>query len=322
MFVAESPYGYRPQLGFAVAALVLFAVAGCLHLIQAQRYRYRSFGAAMSLACALETMAYAARIQASVRPASVPAYAIETVCTLVAGTVVLVALGLVAGHAVVVYGVRYSHLRAQTLPRLLAALTPLLAIEVAVGGGLAAVVFGRSPGLARALEPPAVTAGRLVAAQALATNAGIVFFLAGWAVECHFRVRADAAVNPAGWATRAAELFESWFDWAHDGGTSVADLTETTDALAAISVSALTARTLVAAAAAAALTMARALYQLASLLQAWGGDLTSEVFEMTLEALVVAVAVWLVLFWPPGAVFGDIDFGLAERTVRREPAAG
>ncbi|KAK9473433.1 RTA1 like protein-domain-containing protein [Dipodascopsis tothii] len=325
MISSYSLYGYEPNRTLNLTALIVFAAAWAGHLVHAILYKQRWFGGCMFVACGLETAGYVARWLGTDDPTNMTLFIVQYVCLTLAPAFIMAAVYVLLGEAVVIWGYEYSYFQPWTYSRLFISLD-LGAIVLQGCGGALAAASGHPD--RRSTGVNIMVAGLVF--QVFSTVIFVALCVLFWR-----RMRADcpfAHTIEQSWAKERTRLLAERNPRACSsdslpGGLSSDESDESVKVdlispeyaalqsrLADVRNSATTRATLTATALAVVSVFVRSIYRVAELTRGWTSYLmTHEAFFLSLDALMIAIAVWLLLLLYPGRALGPIRISEVHR---------
>lgn len=304
--VTQSDYGYVPNLGGNIAATTLFLIFFIAQIYLMFKYRQWWFGIAFCIGTALELTGYICRINSNTNQDMEIYYMIQIVVLVVAPTFFMAGIYSLPAKLAVIFGYpKVSRVRPRVYSILFLSLDVASLLTQFAGGGIAASATSSSDASQAHLGSNIMLAGMII--QVI----GITVFLALFAdlllrarnlknarayhsyrdtdTETFTRVdNADDLFNPAYAHVRANRLFP-WL-------------------IAAIFASTL-------------LIYTRSIYRVVELAEGWNGKLmTTEIYLLILEALLVFLALACLTFIYPGAVLGKERYVLKSKLLK-DPAS-
>ncbi|KAL4993619.1 RTA1 like protein-domain-containing protein [Aspergillus recurvatus] len=258
---------YFPNLAGNVLYLVLFAIMLLAQLCQGLRFRTWSYLALMTCGTLLEVIGYGGRLLLHSNPFNFSAFLQYLICLTIAPAFVTAAIYLSFGRVIVIYGERFSRLKAKSYAKIFVSCDILCLVLQAAGGAVTATA-GRDQDSLRRIGINVMIAG--LAAQVVCLGAFMV--LVG---DYAWRLRALRRGDYAGpdIAAPAGSMNRGWRWKGLLWGLAIATL----------------------------LIFVRSIFRVAELNGGFGSDLANdEVSFMILEGAMMAVACGCMSLFHPG----------------------
>ncbi|KAK9490873.1 RTA1 like protein-domain-containing protein [Lipomyces doorenjongii] len=283
---AKYAASYAPNL----TALILFAIAWVIHTVLAIYYRQIWFGTCMFIANGLEAGGYIARYMSSSNPYKYGNYVAQSVLLIFAPAFFMAGIYYLLGEVSVIWGIRYARFKPWAYTKIFVTLDVL------------SIIIQDN----QLLIPQAGT-DIMIAGLGFQVAATLLFMLL--CLDYYLRIQ-----NHRRLAGQSLSSFDPSCELNSESGQQRTIPGDAPAKFAPIREAKKTGAFLFAVAAAVLLVFVRSVYRVVELSTGWSGYLmTEEGYFLVLDALMVALASWIMWIFHPGVYLGRINIG-AEQT--------
>ncbi|KAK9428072.1 RTA1 like protein-domain-containing protein [Lipomyces doorenjongii] len=297
---SDNIYQYWPLKAPNLTALILFAIAWVIHTVLAIYYRQIWFGTCMFIANGLEAGGYIARYMSSSNPYKYGNYVAQSVLLIFAPAFFMAGIYYLLGEVSVIWGIRYARFKPWSYTKIFVTLDVLSIIIQGIGGGAAS-------GASNNGGSPQAGTDIMIAGLGFQVAATLLFMLL--CLDYYLRIQ-----NHRRLAGQSLSSFDPSCELNSESGQQRTIPGDAPAKFAPIREATKTRAFLFAVAAAVLLVFVRSVYRVVELSTGWSGYLmTEEGYFLVLDALMVALASWIMWIFHPGVYLGRINIG-AEQT--------
>ncbi|KAK9473432.1 RTA1 like protein-domain-containing protein [Dipodascopsis tothii] len=294
---------YVPSRAINIVALVFFVIAFIGHTGLAIKFKQRWFGICFFIGVGLEVIGYIGRAMGSNNPYSRMAYIIQTTCLTFAPAFMMAGIYYLLALVVVIWGYEYSYFQPWTYSRMFIGMDIFAILMQSSGGAIAATASG---------DGGNTTLGTHVMVAGLALQVVSTIFVGVASALYYHRLRTNQPWSHTINKSRAsygsvrdsekAAVFDR--DHAVHLRTRMSVIRNTRWAKVTILMSIL----------ATVLIFVRSIYRVVELGEGWAGTLmVTEVYFLSMDTLLVGVAVWLLMVFYPGWALGGVQISEGHR---------
>ncbi|KAK9237495.1 RTA1 like protein-domain-containing protein [Lipomyces kononenkoae] len=292
-------YQYIPLEAPNLAALVLFVVAWATHAVLTAYHKRIWFSSCMLIATGLEAGGYIARYLSSSNPYNYNNYIVQTVLLIFAPAFFMAGVYYLLGEITVIWGTEYARFRPWTYTKIFVTLDVLSIVIQGIGGGVASSNLNSNSSTQTGTDI-------MIGGLAFQVCATLLFMIS--CLDYYLRVRKAHRVAALSLTTTALELtLETGEQRAMPGDApgeyaTIRHAKKTKVFLAAVT-------------AAVILVFVRSVYRVVELSVGWSGYLmTTEVYFLVLDSLMIVLATWIMCIFHPGFYLGKVNIR-AEQTL-------
>ncbi|TKA73596.1 hypothetical protein B0A55_05717 [Friedmanniomyces simplex] len=136
--IADTTYGYRPNLAGNIILLVIFAVCTLAQIYLGLRHRLRAFTVATAVGCGGEAIGYGGRLMMHANPWDANGFKVQICCLVLAPSFLAAGIYLTLKHLVLFFGAEKSRIRPGLYTAIFISCDVVSILVQAGGGGIAA----------------------------------------------------------------------------------------------------------------------------------------------------------------------------------------
>ncbi|KAK9374090.1 RTA1 like protein-domain-containing protein [Lipomyces chichibuensis] len=293
---SDNIYQYWPLQAPNLTALILFAIAWVMHTVLAIYYRQIWFGTCMFIANGLEVGGYIARYMSSSNPYKNGNYVAQSVLLIFAPAFFMAGIYYLLGEVSVIWGIRYARFKPWAYTKIFVTLDVLSIIIQGIGGGAASAASNNG-------SSPQAGTDIMIGGLGFQVAATLLFMLL--CLDYYLRIR-----NRRRLAGQSLSSFAPGWELNIESAQQDSIPGDAPAKFVPIRDAKKTKVFLFAVAAAMLLVFVRSVYRVVELSTGWSGYLmTEEGYFLVLDALMVALASWIMWIFHPGMYLGRINIG-------------
>ncbi|ODQ65831.1 RTA1-domain-containing protein [Nadsonia fulvescens var. elongata DSM 6958] len=135
----QNPYGYVPNFGLNLAALICFAIIWLIQTALGAWYQQWWFGISWFIGCGLETGGYISRVVSHDDVTAINPFLVQIICLTLGPAFMMGGVYYIFGKLVIIWGEQYSKLKPMWYSILFIICDVISIVLQAIGGGMAAV---------------------------------------------------------------------------------------------------------------------------------------------------------------------------------------